>query len=126
MSNGLIKRTFYTNNAGAFCTVEFRHEITGVTYFRGLSPEANLTLASQRFDVGSCLGQPDGHYEFWDPNLFASKLTADVTAFQFANYTVLPTTEKPYEFTPGLRHSDHDVAWPPLGVHLVAVGVGAL
>ena len=46
LANGLIERSFFVGSAGAFCTVEYRHMITGQTFFRGLSPEANIIFGT--------------------------------------------------------------------------------
>ena len=43
LSNDLVERQFYIGHDGAFCTVELKHQQTGQTYLRSLSPEGNTS-----------------------------------------------------------------------------------
>ena len=43
LTNGIIERIFFFRG-GAFCTIEYRHILADVTYFRAISPEANMTI----------------------------------------------------------------------------------
>jgi hypothetical protein len=54
LTNGLVARTFATQTNGYFCTTDLRRGDR--SFFRALSPEANVTLNGQRFNVGGCLG----------------------------------------------------------------------
>lgn len=120
ISNGLVERQFYVDNAtGAWCTVEYRHLVSGMTFLRALAPEANLTLSGMPLNVGGCLGQPADHPEFWTPETWASKLTADPAAMRFKNFTT-DAPAPPFPWTPGTRHSPTDISWPPKGVHMTA------
>ena len=120
LGNGLIERTFFAK-AGAFCTVDFRHLPAAFSYLRGLSAEANVSFgaagASHLFDVGGCVGQPDGHYEFFNSDAWQANLTANTSSFQMVNYSTAPPDEL-YEWTAGRYGSPTDLAWPPAGLHL--------
>eukprot|EP00756_Hemistasia_phaeocysticola_P051771 Hpha_TRINITY_DN26949_c0_g1::TRINITY_DN26949_c0_g1_i1::g.24849::m.24849 len=117
LQNGLIERTFFARD-GAFCTIGFRHLRSRQTFFRGISPEANITLSKRPFDIGGCLGQPETHMEFWDPDLYLTQLKRNPAALAYVNYTIAPIEEL-FAFTPGQRSSPTDLAWPPKGVHVV-------
>ena len=100
------------HGSGAFCTVDLRQEPSAQSFFRAISPEANLTLSiekdegdkyhhhhhgggpssssSFRFDVGGCIGQPLGHYEFFDADALLGNLSANASAFQYRNHTTAP------------------------------------
>ena len=56
LTNGIVERAFLVRG-GAFCTVEYRHILADVTYFRAISPEANMTINGTGMDVGGCVGQ---------------------------------------------------------------------
>jgi hypothetical protein len=56
LSNGLIERVFHATADGGLCTVELRHLVSAQTFFRAMSPEANVTLNGSRYDIGGCLG----------------------------------------------------------------------
>ena len=120
LANGLIERSFFVGSAGAFCTVEYRHMITGQTFFRGLSPEANITLSGAAFDVGACVGQQAGHFEFFDRDAILPSLAVDPAAFRLVNYTTAAPQEL-FPWKPGQRHAPRDIAWPPRGVRLSAL-----
>lgn len=47
LENGLVwccTRSFTLTEDGGLCTTEYRNIVSGQTFFRGISPEANLTL----------------------------------------------------------------------------------
>ena len=46
LTNGLVERTFATQPDGYFCTTDLRRGDR--SFFRALSPEANLTISGQR------------------------------------------------------------------------------
>ena len=116
LTNGIIERSFFIRN-GAFCTIEYRHIIAQKTFFRGISPEANITLNGFPFDIGGCEGPSSDQFEFWNPDLLLANLTSNANAFQFKNYT----TAKPlasFEWKPGTRRAAKNIDWPPKGTHL--------
>ena len=49
LSNGLIERVFMSTKDGGLCTVELRNLVSSQTFFRAMSPEANVTLNGSRF-----------------------------------------------------------------------------
>ena len=116
LENGLVQRAF-TVRGGALCTTEYKNLVSEQTYFRAISPEANVTLNGHPFDVGGCEGQPDRTMEFWTPDDWRANLTANASAFQFRNFSQsVPSVLFPWK--PGTRHTPADLAWPPAGVHL--------
>ena len=84
LSNGLVARTFVT--APCFATVELELLRPPATFFRGLSPEAVVTLNGSATPVGGCVGQP--LFEWFDPD--AAALAPDPTALVFRNYSTTP------------------------------------
>eukprot|EP01047_Picozoa_sp_COSAG01_P104794 COSAG01_NODE_34077_length_558_cov_0.349451_1_plen_152_part_01 len=57
LTNGLVERSFsFDASGGAMCTTEYRHLSSGQTYFRGISPEANLTLTTKSAPGRPCEG----------------------------------------------------------------------
>ena len=67
LENGLVQRAF-TVRGGALCTTEYKNLVSEQTFFRAISPEANITLSGLPFDVGGCAGQPAKTMEFWTPD----------------------------------------------------------
>ena len=63
LENGLVQRAF-TVRGGALCTTEYKNLVSEQTFFRAISPEANITLNGHGFDVGGCDGQPNKTMEF--------------------------------------------------------------
>ena len=63
LTNGLIERSFATQPDGYFCTTDLRRGER--SFFRALSPEANLTVNGHRYNIGGGLGPPDNRYEVW-------------------------------------------------------------
>ena len=116
LENGLVQRAF-TVRGGALCTTEYKNLVSEQTYFRAISPEANVTLNGLPFDVGGCKGQPALTMEFWTPDDWRANLTANASAFQFRNFSQsIPSALFPWK--PGTRHTPTDITWPPTGVHL--------
>ena len=64
--------------------------------------------------MGGLLGQ--GEFAFLNASL-TTRLRADPGAFWYTGHRV-GTPTKRYEWTPGARHSDPTLAWPPKGVTL--------
>ena len=48
LTNGLVERAF-TVRGGALCTTEYMNLVSAQTFFRAISPEANLTLSGTPF-----------------------------------------------------------------------------
>mmetsp|Transcript_34143 Transcript_34143/g.102956 ORF Transcript_34143/g.102956 Transcript_34143/m.102956 type:complete len:948 (-) Transcript_34143:12-2855(-) len=47
LANGLVERLFTVTADGGLCTTEYRNVVSGQTYFRAISAEANLTLSTE-------------------------------------------------------------------------------
>ena len=71
----------------------YKNLVSDQTFFRAISPEANITLNGHPFDIGGCDGQPSKQMEFWTPDDWKANLTANASAFQFKNYTLSAPTE---------------------------------
>ena len=117
LANGLIERVFHATADGGLCTVELRHLLSSQTFFRALSPEANVTLNGSRYDIGGCLGQDPAHYEFYDSDTIQPSLKANPKSFRLLNVTQ-STPAKLFDWEPGRRHAPKDISWPPKGVKL--------
>ena len=111
LTNGLVERTFATQPDGYFCTTDLRRGDR--SFFRALSPEANLTLNGKGYSVGGCLGQPDNRYEFWYAERWP--LAKDPDAFAYRNYS-LTKPSKSFEWR--ARSGAPSVPWPPKGLRL--------
>jgi hypothetical protein len=116
LSNGLLSRTFAI--APCFATVDLELHTPPTKLFRGLSPEATLTLNGTATAIGGCNGQ--AYFDFF--SLEGLNLTQPPAAFRYLSHaTSAPTA--PYPWTAGQRHSPPGTAWPPKGLHL-AVTLG--
>ena len=116
LSNGLLSRTFAI--APCFATVDLELHAPPAKFFRGLSPEATLTLNGTATAIGGCNGQ--AYFDFF--SLENVNLTQPPSAFRYLSHaTYAPTA--PYPWTAGQRHSPPGTAWPPKGLHL-AVTLG--
>jgi len=111
LSNGLLSRTFAT--APCFATVDLALARPPTTFFRGLSPEAVITLSNQTFNVGGCVGQTN--FEWFDPA--AVVLAADPLALVYANFTT-SAPAAPFPLAPGAWDAPRNLTWPPAGLHL--------
>ena len=118
LTNGLIERTFATQPDGYFCTTDLKRGDR--SFFRALSPEANVTLNGQPFNIGGCRGQPENHYECWYAERWP--LSKDPDAFAYRNYA-LSKPSKSFEWQP--RSGAPDMAWPPRGLRLTVEFVHA-
>ena len=125
LTNGLIERAFFTKGP-AWCTVDLRQIPAELSFFRAITPEANLTLTAasgakrgppHRFDVGKCDGQPHGHFEMFDADLRLPNLTANASSFQLRNYSTAPPATL-FKWAPGRHGAPTNIAWPPKGLHL--------
>ena len=112
-----VLRLIFQISGGAFCTVEYQLLLSQTTFFRGLSPESNLTLDGRAYNVGGCQGVGPDHFEFWNPEVYLGNLSADANAFQYISHAVSPPVE-PFKWKPGTRYSPPTVVWPPAGIHL--------
>ena len=118
LTNGLVLREFYVDRAsGAFCTTELINVASGQTYFRALSAEGNITLNGTRFNIGGCLGQPDGHDEFFSSEF---NLSVDPSALRYVSHTHGAPAAL-FDWVPGTRSAPTAVSWPPLGLHLSVI-----
>ena len=125
LGNSLVSRIFSTSPNWA--TIDYRSYLddadTGESMLRAVTPEARIDISCggghrERYDIGGLLvANP-----LQDPFLNRTALlnaTSNASAFQYVSHrTQAPS--KPYEWTPGNRHSSPDAAWPPAGVVLVA------
>ena len=111
LSNGLLSRTFVT--APCFATVDLNLLNPPTTFFRGLSPEAVITLNGSAANVGGCVGQP--LFEWYDPA--TADLQPDPTALVFRNYST-SAPAAPFALAPGAWDAPAGAAWPPKGLHL--------
>jgi hypothetical protein len=110
LDNGLLRRTFRT--APNFATVGFKHLGNGAEFLRAVSPEAVLTIGSQRWEIGGLHNQPDHGY--LEPAWLA-RMTAATNAFGFAGYR-LGQPKARYPWKP--RFGAAPAPWPPKGLQL--------
>ena len=111
LSNGLLTRAFQT--APCFATVDLSLVAPPTTFFRGISPEALITINGSATPVGGCLGQ--ALFEWFDPA--AATLTPDPTALTFLRYSTSAPVA-PFPLTPGAWGAPPNLVWPPAGLHL--------
>ena len=86
----------------------------GGQMLRATAPEATIVLDNTTYNVGGLLGQSE--FAFLNASLL-TRLQADPGAFWFTGHRIGPP-QKRFEWTPGARHSDSTLAWPPKGVTL--------
>jgi hypothetical protein len=91
-----------------------READTGAQLLRASSPEATVRLDGVRYDVGGLDGQVD--LAFLNASLLAD--LRPKAGFHYQAHRTASTTTARYEWTPGDRHSDATLAWPPLGLTL--------
>jgi hypothetical protein len=84
---------------------------------RAVGPEAGVSLNGTFFNVGA-LRQNSTFLGYM--NRSALVLHADPTSFRFSHY-VVSVPDAAFPWTPGMRHSPTQVAWPPKGVRFEAV-----
>jgi len=107
LTNGLVARRFrLTPNAA---TVGLDQLAAGKTFFRAVSPEAEVTLDDSTYAVGGLTGQPDGAFlrRSWIPSLHAIP-----GAFQFTRLA-RGTPVASLEWRQ-IRHAP-TAPWPPAG-----------
>ena len=91
-----------------------REHDTGAQLLRASAPEGSITLDGITYGLGGLVGQND--FAFLNTSLLSS-WHADPQAFVYkAHRTGAPTAR--YAWTPGMRHSDATLAWPPKGITL--------
>ena len=110
LDNGLIRRTFRFDPAGA--TVGLYNMTTKESFLRSVKPEALLTINGQEYQVGGLTGQPN--QAFLKPEWLAD-MTAPENAFQLSRVSVGTCSEilkwkeeRPSEGNP----------WPARGIQL--------
>jgi hypothetical protein len=87
LTNGLISRVFRTSPN--FFTADYRTEAgDGVSFLRGIGPEAQLFLNGANFplDVGGAMGE--SNYLLWYPDTIT--FSANPFAMVYTNYSVGP------------------------------------
>lgn len=111
LSNGLLSRTFAVSPCFATIDLSLLHPPS--TFFRGLSPEAVITLDGRETNVGGCVGQT--LFEWFDPS--SSPLSVDPTALVFVNFSA-SAPMAPFPLSPGAWDAPSTLVWPPAGLHL--------
>lgn len=86
----------------------------GAQHLRASSPEAQLTLDGVQYFVGGLAGQQD--FAFLNTSLL-HRWKGLSNSFYYKSHT-LGTPKKRYEWSPGVRHSDATLSWPPKGITL--------
>ena len=112
LENGLVRRVFKLSPAAA--TVGLDNLMTGESVLRSVRPEAQVTLAGKKFDVGGLTGQPVQNY--LSPEWLA-QMKANPAAFQFTGMSLGPTVER-FPWKPRTEWISLPVAWPPAGIAL--------
>ena len=125
LSNGLLSRRFITKPA--FATWDFVSllEDSGPSsLLRGVAPETVVTLDGTAYNVGGLLGNASfpalKTSPFLNRSALAASAAADPAAFRYVSHsTAAPVA--PFSWTPGVRGSPSNVAWPPKGLRLDVV-----
>ena len=86
----------------------------GAELLRATAPEATVGLDNVTYNVGGLVGQTE--FAFLNASQ-RTRLRADPGAFWYTGHRV-GAPDKRFEWTPGQRHSDSTLAWPPKGVTL--------
>eukprot|EP01083_Nonionella_stella_P071200 191131_1 len=128
LSNGLISRTFVSTPN--FATIAYDsylngNEATKSSILRTLSPESIIGINGISYNIGgihfkstSKTNTASPNTAYMDPQwLTSSNLdTNTLSSFIFNGKITTTTISKPYEWTPGTRHSPKYIHWPPLGL----------
>jgi hypothetical protein len=106
MSNGLINRTFIV--APNWAT--YSYTSGGDELLRSIQPEATFQLNNKTNQVvGGVSGIVNGAF------INASNpLVTLPTSYQYKAHRIVPVRKR-YDWTPGARHSNPDMPWPPTG-----------
>ena len=117
LSNGLVTRIFATSPNFALLDLVGHDERAS----RGLgSAEGLVSLNGRNYTLGGLDGHVTPTAAAALHNLTELKLGAlrpAAASFRYLRHRVLPVRPR-YPWTPGARHSDATVAWPPRGVEL--------
>jgi hypothetical protein len=110
LENGLARRRFTTTPNWA--TLSLRHGVAGGEVVRAVEPEAVITVAGRRWEVGGLKGQPD--HSYLDPG-WVGRLEGASNAFRYVRHrTGVPEARYPWH----PRFGAPEAPWPPRGVHL--------
>ena len=113
ISNGLIERSFRISPN--FATIGIRNLVTDQNYLRSVCPEAQVTVNSQKFNVGGLAGQPIHNYLLTE---WIEKLTYDEESFQYVKYTIEKIKPR-FDWKIRKEWISSDVKWPASGKELV-------
>jgi hypothetical protein len=113
-----VKRVFATTPNWATLS----YTVGGDELLRAIQPEARFTLDGANFSVGSIdygtasaeFGTPFVNKAYINRTTLAATAATDPAHFQYLFHSVVPV-EKRYDWTPGIRHSSPNVAWPAKG-----------
>ena len=111
LSNGLIRREFYTGKTAATIALD---ELSGSTAFlRGIYPEAQVRIEGKSYAIGGLKGQPDYAYlrTSWLDDL-------EPWQDQFELVDISSGPIQPSMAWKQIRHHSRWVHWPPPGKHL--------
>ncbi len=116
MQNGLIRRVWVTQPAGA--CIRFDNLQTNETLLRAVEPEAVLVLDGKRIEVGGLDGQPNRAF-LLDDWIKSGLLQAQPNSFRLVDWTIGKTKERfPWKRTRHLPEPQRNAPWPPAGVSL--------
>ncbi|GAA3129796.1 hypothetical protein JOF29_007247 [Kribbella aluminosa] len=107
LDNGLVRRTFRTQNG--FATVALEHL---ESLLRSVRPEASLVLDGVRYDVGGLLGQPVHNAVL---PTFLEEMQTDPAAFALTAVDE-GQTQAPFDWTPRKEWLTVTPEWPAPGV----------
>ena len=91
-----------------------REHDTGPQMLRAPAPEAIVELDNVTYNLGGLVGQSE--YAFFNTSLLPG-MRGDPDAFRYVGHTVGVPKQR-YSWTPGMRHSDATLSWPPKGITL--------
>ena len=93
----------------------------GISMLRSIEPEANLVLNGQHYIIGD-LQYQSGFRAYLNRTNLRNNLDCardgSNTTFRYKNHRIIPNMTKPFEWTPGTRHSMPNLHWPPKGIGL--------
>jgi len=111
LTNGLISRTFTTQPNWA--TIDYRNEITQLSYFRAPKPEANFSIQDgTTFAVGGLAGADDNN-ALWQPYYYKTALLPN--SYVYVSHSVMAAKAR-FHWQPQRWSELRD--WPPRGVRV--------